>query len=148
MDQLDPEERKDARIREDRTWREVSWEVAKEYIWIDSTSLCTSISEKLKNGRKTGAFFSSLPIICRFFISGALPQFFRPFTFLGHCPSFFTRPYFLGIAPAFSLIHIPGALPQLFHPTIFLGHCPSFFHPYGIPFLSVFLGQFNSCQKI
>ena len=32
VDQLDPEERKDARIREDRTWREVSWEVAKEYI--------------------------------------------------------------------------------------------------------------------
>ena len=32
VDQLDPEERKDAIIREDRTWREVSWEVAKEYI--------------------------------------------------------------------------------------------------------------------
>ena len=32
VDQLDPEERKDARSREDRTWREVSWEVAKEYI--------------------------------------------------------------------------------------------------------------------
>ena len=32
VDQLDPEERKDARIREDRTWREVSWEVAREYI--------------------------------------------------------------------------------------------------------------------
>ena len=72
--------------------------------WIDSTSFCTSISEKLKSGRKTGAFFAA-----------------------DHLPFF----YFWGIAPAFSLIHIPGALPQLFHSSIFLGHCPSFFtRPY------------------
>ena len=32
VDQLDPEGRKGARIHEDRTWREVSWEVAREYI--------------------------------------------------------------------------------------------------------------------
>ena len=56
---------------------------------------------KNEKRRTTGAYSSSLPIICRFSISGALPQLFTPFTFLGHCPSF----------SAF----------------IFLGHCPSFF---------------------
>ena len=50
----------------------------------------------------TGAFLSSLSIICRFSISGALPQLFRTFPFLGHCPSFF-RPFtFLGHCPSFS----------------------------------------------
>ena len=97
--------------------------------WIDSTSLCTSISEKLKSGGKTGAFSSSLPIICRFSISGALPQLFYPFTFLGHCPSFSALLHFWGIAPAFPYSSISGALPQLFRTLPFLGH-------------------FNSCQKI
>ena len=49
-----------------------------------------------ENRQTTGAFLSSLSIICRFSISGALLQLFRPFTFLGHCPSFSVHSHFWG----------------------------------------------------
>ena len=45
----------------------------------------------------TGAFLSSLPIICRF-------------SFLGHCPSFSALLHFWGIAPALPLSSISGAI--------------------------------------
>ena len=51
---------------------------------------------KNEKRRTTGAYSSSLPIICRFSISGALPQLFHPTIFLGHCPSFFALPHFWG----------------------------------------------------
>jgi hypothetical protein len=56
----------------------------------------------------TGAFLSSLSIICRFSISGALPQLFCPLPFLGHCPSFSALFHFWGIAPALPLFHFWG----------------------------------------
>jgi hypothetical protein len=44
----------------------------------------------------TGAFLSSLSIICRFSISGALPQLFLPFNISGALPQLFLSLPFLG----------------------------------------------------
>ena len=70
-------------------------------------------------------FWGIAPAFPPFYISGALPQLFRPFTFLGHCPSFSAHSHFWVIAPALLHSSVSGALPQLFCPFTFLGHCPS-----------------------
>ena len=64
MDQLDLEERKDARIRENRIWSEVSWEVAKEYILDRLNEFMYQYFRGNINRQITSAF-SSMPIICR-----------------------------------------------------------------------------------
>jgi hypothetical protein len=65
------------------------WHISTEQ-FVQKSAFPTMDVPAFQNNEKrqtTGAFLSSLSIICRFSISGALPQLFRPFTFLGHCPS-------------------------------------------------------------
>ena len=87
------------------------WHISTEQ-FVQKSAFPTMDVPAFQNNEKrqtTGAFLSSLSIICRFSISGALPQLFPP-------------------------IHISGALPQLFCPLSFLGHCPSsssLFHFWG-----------------
>jgi hypothetical protein len=74
------------------------WHISTEQ-FVQESAFPTMDVPAFQNNEKrqtTGAFLSSLSIICRFSISGALPQLFPP-------------------------IHISGALPQLFCPLSFLG---------------------------